>query len=104
MTIRNIFSRKVVDPLLLRCSKDPSWPWYSELMRFDQSNREELLENQWHSFQNMFDYAGKYVPYYADTFAEAGIRVEDLNTRETLMGTPTICTDRWVILSTICLA
>jgi hypothetical protein len=52
----------------------------------------------------MFDYAGKYVPYYADTFAEAGIRVEDLNTRETLMGTPTICTDRWVILSTICLA
>jgi hypothetical protein len=31
MTIRNIFSRKVVDPLILRCSKDPSWPWYSEL-------------------------------------------------------------------------
>ena len=90
MTIRNFISKEVVDPLLLRYAKCASWPWYSELLRLDQANREELVENQWHSFQNMFEYARKYVPYYADSFAEAGIKVEDLKNRDALPAIPTI--------------
>ena len=90
MTIRNFISKEVVDPLLLQYSKCASWPWYSELLRLDQANREELVENQWHSFQNMFEYARKYVPYYSDSFSEAGIRLEDLTGRDSLTAIPTI--------------
>ena len=77
-------------PMLLRFAKSAPWPWYEELHRLDQADRDELKKYQSDRFRSLVDHAQRHVPYYAESFAQADVHAEDLKAWDDLLAVPTI--------------
>lgn len=90
MPFRKYISEKIIDQLLLRYSKNAPWPWYNKLIQLDPVGRDEILQLQWQNFTDMLGYAEQNVPYYSESFASAGICVEDIKRKEDLLSIPEI--------------
>ncbi len=90
MSLRCVASRAVLMPLLLRFTTDPPWPTYRRLMKLDRAGRDELLGIQLDRFRSLVEYAGKNIPYYAETFGAAGVSASGINTAEDFLSVPTI--------------
>lgn len=76
--------------MLLKYSQCAPEPLYEELVSYDNADRNELLRHQWGKFQSTLADARENVPYYAESFENAGVRAEDLTQWDDLLAVPTI--------------
>lgn len=90
MGLRRLVSERLVVPLAVRVAQPVSWPRYEELLRLDDADGEELRKLQWRSLQSIVEHARKHVSYYAESFGQAGVRGEDLQSWDDLLQVPTI--------------
>jgi phenylacetate-CoA ligase len=90
MLIRSLVSDKLLLPFLLRFSKDSPWQSYENLIKLEWAERASLCRIQMDNLRSIIAHAEKNVPYYAETFARAGVKATDINTVEDLLLLPTI--------------
>jgi len=90
MSFRSLIADKLFMPILLRLSQDPPWPWYEQLLKLEEADREELQSYQWDKFRSLVEHAGRNVPYYTESFEKAGIRAEGMTKWDDLLAMPTI--------------
>ena len=76
--IESEFIRRAIFPVFDRRWHPNTQRYLAELRALEFSSLDEVIERQWAKLKTMVDYAGANVPYYKDTFRQAGIAAGDI--------------------------
>ncbi|MCP4672193.1 MAG: phenylacetate--CoA ligase family protein [Desulfobacula sp.] len=90
MFFQNFIAKQMALPILLRFAKCAPWPWYNDLLSLDKADGDALRKRQWDSLKLIIEYAQAQVPYYKESFEDAGVDSNDLKSKDDLSKIPTI--------------
>ncbi|MGA8234838.1 MAG: hypothetical protein WB795_25405 [Candidatus Acidiferrales bacterium] len=80
--IESEFIRRAIFPVFDRRWHPRTQRYLAELRALEFSSLDQVIERQWAKLKTMVDYAGANVPYYQETFRQAGIAAGDIRSFE----------------------
>jgi phenylacetate-CoA ligase len=88
--IESEFIRRAIFPVFDRRWHPDTERYLAELRALEFSPLDQVIERQWVKLKAMVDYAGASVPYYRETFREAGIAAGDIRSFEDYQRIPVL--------------